>query len=98
MKDTKYKHLVHKIPNNLVTRWLIKRTNKWMRKCNSEYILTARYRKPKTGFAYDRFGTIVPKHMATDESIINFPKGTIPAFKRGKHISLYLRHRDGRTI
>ena len=92
MKDTKYEHLVHKIPNNLVTRWLIKRTNKWMRNCNSEYMLIARYRKPKTDFTYNSFGTIIPR------DVMNVKHVCTPANKRSKHISLYLRHRDGRTI
>tara|TARA_R100001530_G_scaffold120731_1_gene88053 strand:- start:340 stop:618 length:279 start_codon:yes stop_codon:yes gene_type:complete len=92
MKDTKYEHLVHKIPNNLATRWLIKRTNKWMRNCNSEYMLVSRYRKPKADFMYNAFGTIIPRDH------LNIKHCLTPANKKGKHISLYLRHRDGRTI
>jgi|LULN01.1.fsa_nt_gb hypothetical protein len=79
-----YEHLVRAIPNNFITRWLIKRTNKWMQKCESKYMLVPRYRKPKTGFAYNSFGTIISK---TDAKV--------PACKRAKHISLYIRHREG---
>ena len=45
-------HLVTLIPNNFVTRWLVKCINKRMKKAESKYRLHIRYRRPKKGLHY----------------------------------------------
>ena len=51
-------HLVTLIPNNFVTRWVIKRINKRMKKAESKYRLYIRYRKPVEGLKYGRGGSL----------------------------------------
>ena len=48
---TKLNHLMSEIPNNFLTRWLVKKANKRMAKANSMYRLRIRYRKAKVGKA-----------------------------------------------
>ena len=48
---TKLNHLMSEIPNNFLTRWIIKKANQRMAKANSMYRLRIRYRKAKVGNA-----------------------------------------------
>ena len=50
-QQTKRNHLISGIPNNFLTRWLIKKANQRMAKANSFYRLRIRYRKAKIGRA-----------------------------------------------
>ena len=43
--QTKHNHLMSSIPNNFLTRWLVKKANQRMAKANSLYRLRIRYRK-----------------------------------------------------
>ena len=45
----KHIHLMNDIPNNFVTRWVVKYLNKRMARSGSVYGLRIRYRKPKSG-------------------------------------------------
>ncbi len=79
-------HLVSDVPNNFITRWLVKKFVKKMNKSNSRWTLTARYRKPYKDYMYNKFGDLVPrKNMSQDL----WP----PTYKRGRVFSLYLRTR-----
>ena len=49
--QTKRNHLMSGIPNNFLTRWLVKKANQRMIKANSFYRLRIRYRKAKVGRA-----------------------------------------------
>tara|TARA_Y100000593_G_C4270172_1_gene316959 strand:- start:424 stop:678 length:255 start_codon:yes stop_codon:yes gene_type:complete len=49
--QTKRHHLMSGIPNNFLTRWLVKKANQRMAKANSMYRLRMRYRKAKVGKA-----------------------------------------------
>lgn len=44
-------HLINKVPNNFITRWLISKANGRMAKAESIYRLRIRYRKAKKGRA-----------------------------------------------
>jgi len=44
-----HRHLVNDMPNFRGVRWLVKKANQRMRKCNSEYRITIKYRKPRKG-------------------------------------------------
>ena len=55
-KEHGYGHLSNRIPNNFFFRWLIKRANIHMKKCNSIWGFKTRYRKPKKGCHYYRGG------------------------------------------
>ena len=50
--NSNYRHLVTLIPNNFITRWLVKCINKRMKKAESRYCLRIRYRRPKKGLHY----------------------------------------------
>ena len=88
MRRGKHYHLVNNIPNNFFTRWLVDKANQRMRKSESYFRLQKRYRRPKEGFCYDSFGTIVQKGFDY-RSGEKMP----PAHKRAKAFSLYLRNR-----
>jgi hypothetical protein len=45
-------HLTNRIPNNFISRWLIKKANKSMELSGSVWRLKIRYRKPKKGKHY----------------------------------------------
>ena len=49
--QTKRNHLMSGIPNNCLTRWLVKKANQRMATANSFYRLRIRYRKAKVGRA-----------------------------------------------
>ena len=61
MNRGKYGHLFNNVPNNFLTRWLVDKANQRMRKSQSLFRLQRRYRRPKKGYAYDTFGSIVPR-------------------------------------
>ena len=84
LKDKKYRHLVNNVPNNCITRYIVRKINQKMVRSQSLFKLDRRYRKPKAGYTYGMFGDLVPKQR-TDK--------TLPVFKRGKVFSLYLRNR-----
>lgn len=88
MSKPKYYHLLRDIPNNFITRWIVKKVNKRMSTSESYYKLEKRYRKPREGYCYTSFGGIVPKgyDYRTGEKMP-------PAYKRAKAFSLYLRNR-----
>ena len=50
-QQPKHNHLMSSIPNNFLTRWLVKKANQRMAKSNSFYRLRIRYRKAKVGRA-----------------------------------------------
>ena len=83
----KYQHLMNNIPNNFITRWFIKKTNKKMRDSNSRYRLQARYRKPVPGFTYSSHGDLIPKDWEDSK------RQSVPTFKRARAFSIYLRVR-----
>ena len=80
----KYYHLCRNIPNNFLTRWLVKKANNKMVKDESLFRLERRYRKPVDGYTYSYFGNITPKDNQSQP---------LPGNKRGKVFSLYLRNR-----
>ena len=53
-----YGHLTNRIPNNFVSRWLIKKANVSMKKSGSMWRLKIRYRKPVDGVHYGFGGTL----------------------------------------
>ena len=83
----KNEHLMNNIPNNFITRWLLRKVNKKMRNSNSRYRLQARYRKPLPGFRYSSHGDLVPK-VWEDINLKN-----VPIYKRAKAFSVYIRVR-----
>tara|TARA_R110002012_G_scaffold110315_2_gene254727 strand:+ start:1258 stop:1518 length:261 start_codon:yes stop_codon:yes gene_type:complete len=83
----KNEHLMNNIPNNFITRWLLRKVNKKMRNSNSRYRLHVRYRKPLPGFKYSSHGDLVPK-IWEDTNLKN-----VPTYKRAKAFSVYLRVR-----
>jgi len=48
-------HLIRGIPNNILTRWIVKRINIWMKKSDSRHRLHRRYRTPRKG-GYTMYG------------------------------------------
>ena len=44
-------HLIKNVPNNFITRWIVKKANERMSKAESVYRLRIRYRKAKKGRA-----------------------------------------------
>ena len=58
-----YSHLTNRIPNNFISRWLIKKANKSMRLSGSKWRLRIRYRKPKKHFKYG-WGGSLSKHQS----------------------------------
>jgi len=58
-----YEHLTNRVPNNIFFRWLIKKANIHMKKCNSRWGFKIRYRKPKKGCRYYRGGGL-PRNKA----------------------------------
>jgi len=61
-KMTTYReHLVREIPNNRITRWVIKHLNSRMATSDSKFRLHIRYRKPKIG-GYGRCGDVEMKN------------------------------------
>ena len=46
-QQTRLNHLMSEIPNNFLTRWLVKKANQRMARANSMYRLRMRYRKAK---------------------------------------------------
>ena len=50
MKNYKL-HLIKNVPNNFITRWIVKKANGRMAKAESIYRLRIRYRKAKKGRA-----------------------------------------------
>ena len=44
-------HLIKEVPNNFITRWIVKKANGRMTKAESVYRLRIRYRKAKKGRA-----------------------------------------------
>ena len=44
-----HRHLVNTVPNNLLTRWIVRLLNRYMTRCDSMWTLRIRYRKPKPG-------------------------------------------------
>ena len=50
MKKYNY-HLIKNVPNNFITRWIVKKANGRMAKAESIYRLRIRYRKAKKGRA-----------------------------------------------
>ena len=44
-------HLIKNVPNNFITRWIVKKANERMAKAESIYRLRIRYRKAKKGRA-----------------------------------------------
>ena len=83
----KHEHLMNNIPNNFITRWVIRKANKKMRDSNSRYRLQARYRKPVLGFTYSSHGDLIPKDW--EDSKLH----SVPTIKRARAFSIYLRAR-----
>jgi len=52
------KHLISRIPNNFITRWVIGFLNKQMKRSNSKYRLRIRYRVPKRDLHYGFGGAL----------------------------------------
>ena len=52
-----YFHLVNRVPNNFITRWIVDRINKKMKQSKSIYKLQRKYRCPKVG-TYSRWGDV----------------------------------------
>mgnify|MGYP007063376868 CR=1 FL=1 len=50
-------HLIRGIPNNILTRWIVKRINIWMKKSDSRHRLHRRYRTPRKG-GYTMYGDV----------------------------------------
>jgi len=50
-------HLVRQVPNNFITRWIVKKINLWMKNSDSRHRLFRRYRTPKEG-GYTRYGDV----------------------------------------
>lgn len=86
MSKGKHYHLMRDIPNNFITRWIVKKVNKRMSDSESYYRLEKRYRKPREGYMYDTFGGIVRRNS---NDLSEIP----PVYKRAKVFSLYLRNR-----
>ena len=94
MSSTRYHHLLNNVPNNFLTRWLVDYTNQRMRKSQSLFRLQRRYRRPKEGYAYDTFGSIVPRdYYKNRQDYIDGIRELPPVYKRAKKFSLYLRNR-----
>lgn len=74
------------IPNNFITRWIVKKANNKMSTSESLYKLEKRYRKPREGYCYASFGTIV---RINSNDLSDMP----PVYKRARAFSLYLRNR-----
>ena len=85
-QSKEYRHLVRNIPNNFLTRWLVKKTNRRMRASESMFRLQKRYRGPREGYRYDSFGSILPVGSYDYETLP-------PVHKRAKKFSLYLVNR-----
>lgn len=61
-KMTTYReHLVREIPNNRITRWVIKHINSRMATSDSKFRLHIKYRKPKVG-GYGGWGEVEMKN------------------------------------
>lgn len=58
MNHRGYEHLTNSIPNNFITRWLIRLANRNMKKAGSMYLLRIRYRKPRKGYRYSLWGSL----------------------------------------
>lgn len=94
MSSTRYHHLLNNVPNNFLTRWLVDYTNQRMRKSQSLFRLQRRYRRPKKGYAYDTFGSIVPRdYYKNRQDYIDGTRELPPVYKRATKFSLYLRNR-----
>ena len=57
IKDHYNEHLLNRVPNNIITRWIIGYLNRKMKLANSGYYLRIRYRCPKNG-TYGWGGTV----------------------------------------
>ena len=57
-KQNGYGHLTNRIPNNFITRWLIKKANVNMKMSGSAWRLKIRYRKPKRNCKYGWGGSL----------------------------------------
>ena len=54
----RYNHLTKSIPNNRLTRWLIRWINRRMDRDGSKFRLVVRYRKPVRGADYGPWGDL----------------------------------------
>ncbi len=78
-------HLFSEIPNNRLTRWMVKYLNRRMAKSDSKYRLRPRYRKPKVG-GYGWFGHVEKKNAKTFSIYLEQTKANRKAEARAKRI------------
>ncbi len=52
-----FEHILNRVPNNFLTRWIVKYINIKMKNAESRYYLRIRYRCPKVG-TYGSGGTV----------------------------------------
>ena len=57
-----HEHLYHRVPNNLLTRWVVAFINRKMAQAGSRYQLRIRYRKPVAGHKYGAGGNLRSVH------------------------------------
>ena len=88
----KCNHLANNIPNNRITRYIVRKLNNKMKDSNSMWRLQIRYRKPKDGCKYGYGGNLVVKGFdwqAYRDGKIKKPSQS----DLSKAFSLYLRGR-----
>lgn len=88
----KHNHLVNNVPNNRITRYIVKKLNNKMKDSNSKWRLQIRYRKPKDGYRYGMGGNLVGIDFdwkAYREGKIRKPSQC----EMSRAFSLYLRQR-----